>query len=65
MNQRPRVPTLQLGLDLAHQGDDPLAKELREELIRALADLLLEATGATGAAEEKLGGGRDESEDHA
>lgn len=51
----------QLALALQREGPHPLPQEKHEELVTALADLLLEALGMKVG--EPNGGARDEPED--
>lgn len=63
MKQSMNAPRRQLALWIEQDDRVQPSEELREELTRALADLLLEALGVKTAANQS--GGDDESEDHA
>jgi hypothetical protein len=63
MKQPTNVPRRQLALWTEQDAQVQPREERREELTKALADLLLEALGVKAAANQ-FGGG-DESEDHA
>lgn len=63
MKQSMNAPRRQLALWTEQDDQIQPSEELREELTRALADLLLEALGVKTAANQS--GGGDESEDHA
>jgi hypothetical protein len=63
MKQSMNAPRRQLALWIEQDDQVQPSEELREELTRALADLLLEALGFKTAASQS--GGGDESEDHA
>lgn len=64
MKQSMKASRRQLALWF-ERGDQEVqpSEEIREELTRALADLLLEALGVKATANQS--GGDDESEDHA
>lgn len=63
MKQSMNAPRRQLPLWIEQDDQVQPSEELREELTRALADLLLEALGVKATANQS--GGDDESEDHA
>jgi hypothetical protein len=63
MKQSMSVPRRQLALWSERSEWVQPSAELREELTRALADLLLEALGVKAPANQS--GGDDESENHA
>lgn len=63
MRQRTNGPVQQLGLCLERQHEYPLAEEIRESVVQALADLLLEAIGTDVSAGQSERGSRDELED--
>lgn len=63
MKQSMKVSRRQLALWFERSNQVQPSEEIREELTRALADLLLEALGVKAPANQS--GGDDESEDHA
>jgi hypothetical protein len=65
MTRPARVSTKQLALSLNREARHRPAEHTREELVRALADLLLEALGGEVVEPTRRPGGCDESEDHA
>ena len=60
MRQPRRLSSRQLALCLECETTIPLGEKAREEMISALADLLLEAIGEVPS---KAAGGQNESED--
>jgi hypothetical protein len=63
MKQSMKVSRRQLALWIERDDQVRPSEDLREEVTRALADLLLEALGVKAPANQS--GGDDESEDHA
>lgn len=63
MKQSIKVSRRQLALWFERGDQVQPSEEIREELTRVLADLLLEALGVKAPANQS--GGDDESEDHA
>ena len=65
MKRLPRTASGQFTLSLHRAPSPPLDKAREEELLKALADLLLEALGV-GSGENQAGKeGSDEPQDHA
>jgi hypothetical protein len=65
MKQSMRASRRQLALWFERGDRFRPSEEMREEVTRALADLLLEALGAKVLEAASQSGGGDESEDHA
>jgi hypothetical protein len=63
MNRRIALAPKQLMLTLQREPIQHLSAEVREELIKALADLLLEALGEESHEQEGVKGSGHESED--
>jgi hypothetical protein len=63
MKQSLKVPRRQLALWLERNDQFQPGQEIREEVTRALAELLLEALGVKAPTNQS--GGGDEPEDHA
>jgi len=63
MKQSLKIPRRQLALWLERDDQLQPSEEIREEVTRALADLLLEALGVKAPTNQS--GGGDEPEDHA
>jgi hypothetical protein len=61
MKRLAHIPRRQLALALQRESMQPLPEEKHEELVAALADLLLEALGREVS--EPNGGDRDEPQD--
>jgi len=64
MKRSSRISRKQLPLELWREDRYEPSEELREEVTKALADLLLEAMGAKAAAPASNEGGGNDSEDH-
>ena len=63
MSRQNAVATKQLMLTLERESGQRLPAEIREKLIKALADLLLEALGDESGEQRNPEGGGHESED--
>jgi len=65
MKRLPRTATGQFTLALHREPRPPLDDARKEELLKALADLMLEALGGESGANPGGKEGDDESQDHA
>lgn len=63
MNRSTRVSRMQLALSLEPEAKHPLSDLAREELLRTLAELLLEALGEERVSQASEQGVANESED--
>ena len=61
----PKPANGQFTLALHREPTSPLDQQSKEELLKALADLMLEALGAESAMNQEPKEGSDESKDHA
>jgi hypothetical protein len=65
MKRSPKTASGQFTLALHREVSSPLDEARKEELLQALADLMLEALGAESVADQSEKEPSDESEDHA
>jgi hypothetical protein len=65
MKRLPKAANGQFTLALHREPTPQLDQQRKEELLKALADLMLEALGAESAMNQEQKEGSDESKDHA
>ena len=65
MKRSPKTASGQFTLPLHREASPPLDEARKEELLKALADLMLEALGGESAENQGEKEGSDESKDHA
>ena len=65
MKRLPKTASGQFTLALHREASSPLDEARREELLKALADLMLEVLGAESREEQSEKEASDESKDHA
>ena len=65
MKRLPKTANGQFTLPLHREPTPQLDQQRKEELLNALADLMLEALGAESAMNQEQKEGSDESKDHA
>jgi hypothetical protein len=65
MKRLPKTANGQFTLALHREPRPQLDQQSKEELLKALADLMLEALGAESATNQEQKEGSDESKDHA
>ena len=65
MKRSPKTASGQFTLALHRDPSPPLDESTKEELLKALADLMLEALGGESGENQREEEGSDESKDHA